>query len=100
MPGLIISKTFAWPRFNGLPTHFRAPPTSCPNQLGQAFSLLIFRRSKTALKSAKPSHSGLHRLPCVCGGRPTSLGGGATRLGDLSCVFIAVFYSYSGLRSI
>src|ERR1700680_5143285 len=73
----MISKTFPWPGFKGLPARFQTAPTSRPNQLRWAFSLLIFLGSKTLLKPAKPPIDSFHRLLCLfgdCGaGRSTSI---------------------------
>jgi hypothetical protein len=62
MPGLIIGKAFARPRFRGLPASFQTATASFSEKRDQAPHLLIFLRSKTRLKLAKPSIDSLHRL--------------------------------------
>jgi len=57
MPGLIIGKTFAWPRFIGLPARFQTATASFPKKRDQAPHLLIFLRTKTLLKPADPEWS-------------------------------------------
>jgi hypothetical protein len=71
MPGLIIGKTFDWPRFIGLPARFQTATASFSEKRDQAPHLLIFLRSKTRLKPVKPPIDGLHRLPCRGTGRST-----------------------------
>jgi hypothetical protein len=76
MPGLVIGKTFPWPRFKRLPARFQTATASLPEKRDQAPHLLIFLRSKTRLKPANPPIDSLHRLLCLfgdCGaGRSTS----------------------------
>src|ERR1700676_87904 len=75
MPGLIIGKTFAWPRFKGLPARFQTATASFPEKRDQAPHLLIFLRSKTRLKPAESPIDSFHRLPCFLtgvAGRSTS----------------------------
>ena len=77
LPGLIIGKTFAWPRFRGLTARFQTATASFPEKRDQAPHLLIFLRSKTRLKPAKPPIDSPHRLLCLFGdcvaGRSTSI---------------------------
>ena len=77
MPGLIIGKTFAGPRFKRLPARFQTATASFPKKGNQAKVLLIFLGSKTLLKPAKPPIDSFHRLLCLfgdCGaGRSTSI---------------------------
>jgi hypothetical protein len=65
---LIIRKRFASPLFKGLAARFCATPMAFPEQHDQAHYLLIFLRSKSLLKPAKPSVDSLHRLLCLFGG--------------------------------
>ena len=69
MPVLILSKTLAWPQFKRFTTRFCAPLTSLPEQRDQAPHLLIFLRSKSLLKPAKPSADRPH-----CDGLAFSIG--------------------------
>ena len=62
MPVLMISKRFAGPYFKWLPALSGAVPTSFPEQRDQAHHLLIFLRSKSLLKPAKPPIDSFHRL--------------------------------------
>src|ERR1700674_2860133 len=67
MPGLIISKTFAWLRLKRLPARFRTATASFPKKRDQVPHLLVFLRSDDVLKPAKPPNDSLHRLPCLLG---------------------------------
>jgi hypothetical protein len=60
----------------GLPARFQTTTASFPDQLGLAFAVPIFVRSKPILKPAKPPIDSLHRLPCFfwdCGARRSTL---------------------------
>ena len=78
----MISKRFAWPHFKGLATRFCATPTSFPEQRDQAPHLLIFLRSKSLLKPAKPPIDSLHRHLCLFGDG----GAGRSTLSDMEPV--------------
>jgi hypothetical protein len=77
MPGLIVGRTFGRPGFSKTPALFQTATASFPEEHDQAPHLLIFLRSKTRLKPAKPPIDGLHRprhLFGDCGaGRSTSI---------------------------
>jgi hypothetical protein len=81
-PILVIKAPLVWPHFKALATRFRATSTSHPNQLGQAFFLLIFLRSKSLLNPAKPPIDSLHRLLCLFGDG----GAGRSTLSDMELV--------------
>ena len=74
---MIITKTFGRPRFKGLPARFQTATASFPEQRDQAPHFLIFLRSESILKPAKPPIDSFHRLLCLfgdCGaGRSTSI---------------------------
>src|ERR1700681_177895 len=76
MPGLIIGKTFAWPRFKGLPARFQTATASFPKTGDQAKVLLPRLRCESLLKPANSPIDSLHLLLCLfgdCGaGRLTS----------------------------
>src|ERR1700687_5407777 len=63
MPDLIIGKWVAWPHFKRLPACFQTATASFPEQRDQAPHFLIFLRSKSLLKPAKPSADRSH---CDC----------------------------------
>jgi hypothetical protein len=67
MPVLIIRKTFTRPHFKRLPARLQTAATSFPEQLDRARHLLIFLRSKSLLKPAKPPIDSLHRHLCLFG---------------------------------
>ena len=58
------------------------PPPSFPEQRDQAPHLLIFLRSKSLLKPAKPPIDSLRRLPCLFGDG----GAGRSTLSDMELV--------------
>jgi hypothetical protein len=72
----LIANNLAWPHFKRLAARFQTTPASFPEKRDQAPHLLIFLRSKTRLKPAKPPIDSLHRLLHLfgdCGaGRSTS----------------------------
>src|ERR1700730_4811683 len=76
MHGLIIGKTFAWPRFKRLTTRLQTATASFSKKRDQTKVRLSHLRSESILESAKPPINSLHRLPCLfgdCGaGRSTS----------------------------
>src|SRR5260370_28167150 len=76
MYGLFISKAFAWSHFKRFTSRFQTATASFPEQRDQAHHLLIFLRSKTLLKPAKPPIDSPHRQRGLfgdCGaGRSTS----------------------------
>jgi hypothetical protein len=82
MPGLIVSKRFAWPHFNGLPAPFQTAPTSFPEQHDQTPHLLIFLKCESILEPAKPPIDSLHRLPRLFGDG----GAGRSTLSDMELV--------------
>ena len=79
---MIITKPFARPYFKRLAARFRATAASFPEQRDQAHHLLIFLRSKSILKPAKPPIDSFHRLLCLFG----DCGAGRSTLNDMEPV--------------